>query len=130
MLCMYIISIRAFNNTIADFTILPHEGYGKQDKVNYAVSEREDRETDLTMLIRMTGCTGMYWAVLGSSGVLDLTRLHWDLIGWGGYWSGGSGGPVIQVVQLVQVVQVARMISIDDMHSENIWLSWSKSSIY
>ena len=30
ILCIFIISIRAFNNTIADFTILPHEGYGKQ----------------------------------------------------------------------------------------------------
>ena len=59
-----------------------------------------------------------------------MTRLHWDLIGWGGYWSGGSGGSVIQVVQLVQVVQEARMISIDDMPSENIWFSWSKSSNY
>ena len=65
----------------------------KQDKVNYAVSEREDRVTDLTTLRRRSGCIGMYWAVLGSTGVLDLTRLHWDLIGWGGHWSGGSGGP-------------------------------------
>ena len=64
---------------------------------------------------------GLYWDVLGSTGVLDLTRLHWNLIGWSSHWSGGSGGPVIQVVQLVQVVQVARMISIDDMPSENIW---------
>ena len=39
--------------------------YIKQDKVNYAVSEREDRVTDVTTLTRMTGCTGMYWAVLG-----------------------------------------------------------------
>ena len=31
-----------------------------QDKVNYAVSEREDKVTDVTMLTRMTGCTGMY----------------------------------------------------------------------
>ena len=37
----------------------------KQDKVNYAVSEREDRVTDLTTLTRMTGCTGMYWAANG-----------------------------------------------------------------
>ena len=37
----------------------------KQDKVNYAVSEREDRVTDLTTLTRMTGCTGMYWAATG-----------------------------------------------------------------
>ena len=37
----------------------------KQDKVNYAVSEREDRVTDVMMLKRMTGCTGMYWAAIG-----------------------------------------------------------------
>ena len=29
-----------------------------QDKVNYAVSEREDRVIDLTTLTRMMGCTG------------------------------------------------------------------------
>ena len=34
----------------------------KQDKVNYAVSEREDRVTDLTW---MMGSTGMYWAATG-----------------------------------------------------------------
>ena len=39
--------------------------YYEQDKVNYAVSEREDRVTDLTTLTRMTGCTGMYWAANG-----------------------------------------------------------------
>ena len=39
--------------------------YDQQDKVNYAVSEREDRVTDLTTLTRMTGCTGMYWAATG-----------------------------------------------------------------
>ena len=32
----------------------------KQDKVNYAVFEREDRVTGATTL---TGCNGMYWAV-------------------------------------------------------------------
>ena len=37
----------------------------KQDKVNYAVSEREDRETDLTTLTRMTGYTGRFWAATG-----------------------------------------------------------------
>ena len=37
----------------------------QQDKVNYAVSEREDRVTDLTTLTRMTGCTGMFWAATG-----------------------------------------------------------------
>ena len=51
------------------------------------------------------GCSWLYWTVLGCTG----------LIGWGGHWSGGSGGPVIQVVQVV------RMTSIDDMPSENIW---------
>ena len=34
----------------------------KQDKVNYAVSEREHRVADLTMLTRVTGCTVMFWA--------------------------------------------------------------------
>ena len=48
-------------------------------------------------------------------------------MGWGGHWSGGSGGPLIQVVQVVQVI---RIISIDDMNSENIWFSWSKKSNY
>ena len=37
----------------------------EQDKVNYAVSEREDRVTDLTTLTRKTGCTGIYWAATG-----------------------------------------------------------------
>ena len=41
------------------------ESIKKQDKVNYAVSEREDRVTDLTTLTRMTGCTGMYWVATG-----------------------------------------------------------------
>ena len=49
----------------------------KQDKVNYAVSEREYRVTDLT---RMMGCTGMYWAeeaegLRGSRGLLGLIGL-------------------------------------------------------
>ena len=35
---------------------------GKQDRVNYAVSEREDRVTDVTIFTRMTGCTLMYQA--------------------------------------------------------------------
>ena len=37
---------------------------------------------------------------------------------------------VVQVVQVVQVVTLARTTSLDDMHSENIWFSWSKSSNY
>ena len=28
------------------------------------------------------------------------------------------------------MVQVVRMIGLDDMHSENIWFSWSKPSNY
>ena len=47
---------------------VPTEKYAretKQDKVNYAVSEREDRVADLTTFIRMTGCTGMYLAANG-----------------------------------------------------------------
>ena len=32
-----------------------------QDKVNYAVSEKEDRVTGATTLTRMEGCNGMYW---------------------------------------------------------------------
>ena len=41
--------------------------YYKQDKVNYAVSEREGRVTDVTMLTRMMGCkcTGIYWTATG-----------------------------------------------------------------
>ena len=35
---------------------------GKQDKVNYAVSEKEDRVTGVTTLTRMAGCNRMYWA--------------------------------------------------------------------
>ena len=31
----------------------------EQDKVNYAVSEREDRGAYVTTLTRMTGCTGL-----------------------------------------------------------------------
>ena len=33
----------------------------EQDKVNYAVSEREVRVTGATTLTRMAGCNGMYW---------------------------------------------------------------------
>ena len=37
---------------------------------------------------------------------------------------------VVQVVWVVQVVRVARTTSLDDMHSENIWFSWSKPFNY
>ena len=33
-----------------------------EDKVNYAVSEREDRVTGATKLMRIAGCNGMYLA--------------------------------------------------------------------
>ena len=45
-----------------------------QDKVNYAVSEKEHRVTNLTTLTRMT-------AVLGCSGLqLGCTELQWGVI--------------------------------------------------
>ena len=37
---------------------------------------------------------------------------------------------VVQVFQAVQVVSVVRMISLDDLHSENIWFSWFRPSNY
>ena len=50
----------------------------EQDKVNYAVSQREDRVTDLTTLTRMTGSTGMFWAATGLQ--LGCTELQWGVI--------------------------------------------------
>ena len=44
---------------------VPTEKYAretKQDKVNYAVSEREYRVTGATTLTRKAGSNGMYWA--------------------------------------------------------------------
>ena len=34
------------------------------------------------------------------------------------------------MVQVIQVIQVVRTISLDDMHSENIWFSCYKPSKY
>ena len=34
----------------------------QEDKVNYAVSEREDRVTGVKTLTRMAGCNEVYWA--------------------------------------------------------------------
>ena len=48
--------------SVFDFMCVPCEQLEQQDKVNYAVSEREDRVTGATMLTRMAGCNGMYWA--------------------------------------------------------------------
>ena len=44
----------------------------EQDQVNYAVSEREDRSTDLTMFTRMTGCNGMYLCATGLQQVIQV----------------------------------------------------------
>ena len=41
----------------------------EQDKVKYAVSEKEDGVRGETILKMMMGCTGMYWAVLGCTGL-------------------------------------------------------------
>ena len=41
-----------------------------------------------------------------------------------------KSGRVARAVEVVQVIQVLRMISLDDMHSENIWFSWSKPLDY
>ena len=61
----------------------------------------------------MMGNTGMCWAALG---------LYWTVLGFTGlYWGG-------QVVQVIQVIQVVGMISLDDMHSENIRFWWYKPS--
>ena len=53
-----------------------------QDKVNYVVSEREDRVTGATMLTRMAGCkkcTGLQ---------LCCAELYWDVLGCTGlYWT-------------------------------------------
>ena len=44
--------------------------------------------------------------------------------------------PVVQVVQvvcvvpLVQVVNEAKMVSLDDVHSENVWFTWFKPPKY
>ena len=58
-----------------------------KDKVNYAISEREDRVTDVTMLKRMIGCSGLYWAVLGCNcnglkwAFKNYTGLYWVAMG-------------------------------------------------
>ena len=65
----------------------------QQDKVNYAVSEREDRVRGATTLMRMAGCNGMYWAAT-----------VWGCIGL--YCT----VPVVQAVKGVHVVQVVHVI--------------------
>ena len=57
----------------------------EQDKVKYAVSEKEDGVRGETILKMMMGCTGMYWAVLGCTGLywaaLGCTRVYWNELG-------------------------------------------------
>ena len=45
--------------------VLPIEPSLIQDRINSAVSEREDRVIDVTTLTRMTGSTLTYWAATG-----------------------------------------------------------------
>ena len=47
---------------IGDWLTFLAENILKQDKVNYAVSEREYRGTGATTLTRKAGSNGMYWA--------------------------------------------------------------------
>ena len=62
------------------------KGFREEYKVNYAISERQDRITDATTLTRMVGCNEMccncavlHWAVLEYAGlywaVLDCSEL-------------------------------------------------------
>ena len=37
---------------------------------------------------------------------------------------------VVQVIQVIQGISVVRIISLDDVRSENIWFSWSKPPNY
>ena len=57
-------------------TSLLFQNLKKQDKVNYAVSEREDGVTGVTKFTRMAGCTRLYRAVL------YCTKLYWALLFW------------------------------------------------
>ena len=58
-----------------------------QDKVNSAVSEREDRVTDLTTLTRMTGCIGMFWAATGLyRAAMVCSRFNWAVLSCTGLW--------------------------------------------
>ena len=36
---------------------------------------------------------------------------------------------VVRVFRVIQVVQLVKWVSLDDMHSENVWFTWSKPSI-
>ena len=75
----------------------------EQDKVNYAVSEMEDRVTDVTTIKgwravlectglywTVLGCTGLYWAVLGCARLyLALVEMKWAVLYFTGlFWTG------------------------------------------
>ena len=55
---------------------------GQQDKVNYAVSEKENGVRVLGCNLAVVGCTELYWTVLDCFGlywaVLDCSQLYWD----------------------------------------------------
>ena len=60
------------------------------------------------------------WAATGLQ--ISCTELYWDVLGCIGlYWA---------VMDCSGMVRVDRMISVDDMHSENILYSWSNPSNY
>ena len=94
--------------------IWDNKNKNKQDKVNYAVSEREDRVTDLTTLRRMTGCTGMYWALL--------EYLTW--LGCTGIWL--VGVVTGQVVQVDQWSRRSRWSGWSTWSRSSRWTSWSR----
>ena len=37
---------------------------------------------------------------------------------------------VVRVVRVVRVFEVVQLVSLDDIHSENIWFTWSKLSTW
>ena len=43
---------------------------------------------------------------------------------------GGPGGPRRPDGQVVHVVKVVKVVSLDDIHSKNIWFTWSRPSGY
>ena len=56
------------NKLICISAVFEKKGH-KQDKVNYAVSEKEGRVTDLIKLTRRRSYTRMYLAAVGCSGL-------------------------------------------------------------
>ena len=58
------------NPTNADLVALPKH----LEKVNYAVTEKEDGVTGVTKLTRMTSCTRLYRALLGFTFLATVSR--------------------------------------------------------